>query len=68
MKSASMMISALTAALTLAGCAFAPPAKPPASPSPAHYTAAPTPTASANVDGVTQHFSLGERAVPVCWM
>lgn len=67
MKSASMMISALTAALTLAGCAFAPPAKPPASPSPAHYTVAPTPTDSANVDGVTQHFSLGERAVPEWW-
>jgi len=67
MNSASMMISAFTAALTLAGCAFAPPAKPPASPSPAHYTAEPTSSDSAKVDGVTQHFSLGDRAVPEWW-
>lgn len=59
--------TALAAALALAGCAFAPPAKPPASPSPAHYTAEPTPGDSAKVDGVAQHFSLGERAVPEWW-
>jgi NodT family efflux transporter outer membrane factor (OMF) lipoprotein len=60
-------LSALTWALLLAGCAFAPPAKPPASPSPAHYTAEPLPAKTANVDGVSQHYSLGERAVPEWW-
>lgn len=72
MKPAPMMIpalhaTALAAVLTLAGCAFAPPAKPPASPNPAHYTAEPQPTRTAKVDAVAQHFSLGERAVPEWW-
>jgi NodT family efflux transporter outer membrane factor (OMF) lipoprotein len=59
--------SALAIALALTGCAFAPPAKPPASPSPAHYTAGQTPAEGAKVDGVAQRFSLGERAVPEWW-
>ncbi|HUA82079.1 MAG TPA: efflux transporter outer membrane subunit [Dyella sp.] len=59
--------SLLASSLALAGCAFAPPAKPPASPSPARYTAAPMSADSAKVDGVAQHFSLGERAVPEWW-
>lgn len=57
----------LIATLTLAGCAFAPPAKPPAPPTPAHYAAQPTPADSARADGVAQHFSLGARAVPAWW-
>lgn len=72
MRPATMIIpalrmTALMAAMSLAGCAFAPPAKPPASPSPAHYAVEPAPTDSAKVDGVAQHFSLGERAVPEWW-
>lgn len=59
--------TALATALMLAGCAFAPPAKPPTPPSPHHYAAEPTPTDSAKVDGVAQHFSLGARAVPEWW-
>jgi NodT family efflux transporter outer membrane factor (OMF) lipoprotein len=57
----------LFAAMTLAGCAFAPPTKPPAPPSPDHYAVKPTPTDSAKADGVAQHFSLGARAVPAWW-
>lgn len=57
----------LAVALALTGCAFAPPAKPPASPSPTQYTATTVPADSAKVDGVAQHFSLGERAVPEWW-
>jgi NodT family efflux transporter outer membrane factor (OMF) lipoprotein len=63
----SMPVTALAMALMLAGCAFAPPAKPPAPPSPEHYAVQPTPTDSAKVDGVAQHFSLGARAVPEWW-
>ena len=59
--------TAMAAVLALSGCAFAPPAKPPAVPSPAHYTAAPLPAGTAKVDGVAQHFRLGERAVPAWW-
>lgn len=63
----SVRTTALVASLSLAGCAFAPPAKPPASPSPAHYTAGPLPADTAKVDGVSQHYSLGERPVPQWW-
>jgi NodT family efflux transporter outer membrane factor (OMF) lipoprotein len=63
----SMRMTILMAAMTLAGCAFAPPAKPPAPPAPAHYAVKPTPADSAKADGVAQHFSLGERAVPEWW-
>jgi NodT family efflux transporter outer membrane factor (OMF) lipoprotein len=52
---------------TLAGCSFAPPAKPPASPSPNSYTVEPVPAASAEAGGVAQHFSLGARVVPDWW-
>jgi NodT family efflux transporter outer membrane factor (OMF) lipoprotein len=71
MKPANMIrvfpITTLAAAMMLAGCAFAPPAKPPAPPSPGHYAVQPTPAESAKVDGVAQHFSLGARAVPDWW-
>ena len=71
MKSANIIRSAratpLAAALILAGCALAPPAKPPAPPAPDHYAAQPVPADSAKADGVTQHFSLGARAVPEWW-
>jgi len=60
-------LSAMAIAVALAGCAFAPPAKPPAAPAPAHYTAAPLPADITKVDGVAQHYSLGERAVPQWW-
>ena len=61
------VIAASIAALALSGCAFAPPAKPPAPPSPQHYAVAPTPSQSATAGGVAQRFSLGERAVPDWW-
>ncbi|WP_333677076.1 efflux transporter outer membrane subunit [Dyella sp.] len=71
MKPANMILalrlSPLATAVALAGCAFAPPAKPPASPAPAQYTATPLPSETAKVDGVAQHYSLGERAVPQWW-
>ena len=71
MKSGTMIrsarVTALMAAMTLAGCAFAPPVKPPAPPTPTHYAVPPTPADSAKVDGVAQHFSLGARAVPEWW-
>ncbi|GLQ88066.1 efflux transporter outer membrane subunit [Dyella flagellata] len=72
MKSAHSLVpvvrtTTLAATLLLAGCAFAPPAKPPASPSPEHYTAEPLPANSVKVDGVSQHYGLGERAVPEWW-
>jgi NodT family efflux transporter outer membrane factor (OMF) lipoprotein len=63
----STRITTLAATLALAGCAFAPPAKPPAPPSPQHYAAEPIPADSAKADGVGQHFSLGARAVPEWW-
>lgn len=63
----SRRVAMLTAIVTLAGCAFAPPAKPPAPPAPAHYAAQPTPADSAKADGVAQHFSLGARAIPAWW-
>ncbi|GGA11428.1 efflux transporter outer membrane subunit [Dyella caseinilytica] len=62
-----MRVATWFAALWLAGCAFAPPAKPPAPPSPQHYAVQPTSVDSAKADGVTQHFSLGARAVPEWW-
>ena len=61
----SMLASGL--ALALAGCALAPPAKPPTPPSPQHYAVQPTPAETAKVEGVAQHFSLGARAVPEWW-
>ncbi|MFZ0870080.1 MAG: efflux transporter outer membrane subunit [Rhodanobacter sp.] len=63
----STRMMTLMAAMTLAGCAFAPPVKPPAPPTPANYAVQPTPADSAKVDGVAQHFSLGARAVPAWW-
>jgi NodT family efflux transporter outer membrane factor (OMF) lipoprotein len=63
----SLRVTTLFTALWLAGCAFAPPAKPPAPPSPAHYAVQPTPANTAAADGVAQHFSLGQRAVPQWW-
>src|SRR5580693_9118357 len=63
----STRVMTLMAAMTLAGCAFAPPVKPPAPPTPDHYAVRPTPADSAKVEGVAQHFSLGARAVPAWW-
>lgn len=63
----STRVAVLMATMTLAGCAFAPPAKPPAPPTPAHYAVQPTPADSAKADDVAQHFSLGARAVPAWW-
>jgi len=60
-------ITLMVTALALTGCAFAPPNKPPAPPSPQHYAVEPTPADSAKADGVAQHFSLGARAVPAWW-
>ncbi|MFK2874156.1 efflux transporter outer membrane subunit [Dyella lipolytica] len=57
----------LFAAMGLAGCAFAPPSRPPAPPSPDHYAVQPIPADSAKADSVAQHFSLGARAVPAWW-
>jgi NodT family efflux transporter outer membrane factor (OMF) lipoprotein len=62
-----MRATSLALAVALAGCAFAPPAKPPAPPTPAHYAVQPTPADSVKADGVAQHFSLGARAVPAWW-
>jgi NodT family efflux transporter outer membrane factor (OMF) lipoprotein len=71
MKLANMIRSTratpLAAALMLAGCAFAPPAKPPAPPAPDRYAAQSIPADSAKADGIAQHFSLGARAVPEWW-
>ena len=63
----STRVAVLVATMTLAGCAFAPPAKPPAPPTPAHYAVQPTPADSAKAGDVAQHFSLGARAVPAWW-
>jgi NodT family efflux transporter outer membrane factor (OMF) lipoprotein len=71
MKSANIIRSAratsLAAILTMTGCAFAPPAKPPAPPAPNHYAAQSIPSDSVTADGIAQHFSLGARAVPEWW-
>ena len=58
---------ALGMAFGLAGCSFAPPAKPPHIADPEHYTVAPTPDATAEAQGVAQRFALGQRAVPEWW-
>jgi NodT family efflux transporter outer membrane factor (OMF) lipoprotein len=55
------------AVVAVAGCSFAPSAKPPASPSPGSYTVEPVPAVSAEAGGVTQHFGFGARAVPDWW-
>jgi NodT family efflux transporter outer membrane factor (OMF) lipoprotein len=60
-------ILSLSVAVVLAGCSFAPSTKPPASPSPHSYAVEPTPTASMDAAGATQHFNQGERAVPEWW-
>lgn len=57
----------LAGALALAGCSFAPSARPPAPPSPSSYAVTPTPEASAEADGVTQRFVAGASAVPEWW-
>lgn len=57
----------LGVAAALAGCSFAPPARPPKAPEPASYTVSPTPAASAEANGVAQTFTLGTRAVPQWW-
>lgn len=68
MKPANMFrLTSLAAALWLAGCSFAPPAKPPAAPSPESYTVTPETPASAEAGGVAQHFNKGERPVPDWW-
>jgi NodT family efflux transporter outer membrane factor (OMF) lipoprotein len=68
MKRASMIRGAAIAlVVTVAGCAFAPPAKPPASPLPHRYTAESTPATSATAGGVTQHFETGAPVVPEWW-
>jgi NodT family efflux transporter outer membrane factor (OMF) lipoprotein len=61
------VLVALVAASVLSGCAFAPPSKPPAPPSPQHYAATPTPAQSAMAEGVAQRYRLGERPVPDWW-
>ncbi|TCI09630.1 efflux transporter outer membrane subunit [Dyella soli] len=61
------MTAAAFAVVTLAGCAFAPPARSPASPSPGSYTAEPMPASSKEADGVAQHFDQGAAAVPDWW-
>ncbi|WP_266159644.1 efflux transporter outer membrane subunit [Dyella silvatica] len=71
MKQASMTqslrMTAIAMSIALAGCAFAPPAKPPTPPAPKSYAADPTPASSSQADGVAQRFSLGARAVPDWW-
>lgn len=60
-------VAAMGVVVALAGCSFAPAAKPPKAPEPTHYAVAPTPSASAEAAGVAQRFSLGQRAVPQWW-
>lgn len=60
-------VAAMGVVVVLAGCSFAPAAKPPKAPEPEHYVVAPTPSASAEAGGVAQRFSLGQRAVPEWW-
>ncbi len=68
MKHVNMLrLASLTTAVWLTGCSFAPPAKPPAAPSPESYTVAPAPPVSAEAGGVAQHFNKGERPVPDWW-
>lgn len=66
MKS-TLRMTLLAAAVTLAGCSFAPPTKPPTPPSPEHYAVAPTPSISAEAGGVTQHFDPAMHPVPDWW-
>jgi len=63
----SMRMTTLAVAIALAGCAFAPPTKPPAPPAPSNYAVEPSPAASANADGTAQRFNYGARAVPEWW-
>ncbi|AIF48498.1 efflux transporter outer membrane subunit [Dyella japonica] len=67
MKRFPRHLLALAVAAALAGCSFAPPAKPPKAPEPASYTVAPAPVASAEAGGVSQRFTAGVPAVPVWW-
>jgi NodT family efflux transporter outer membrane factor (OMF) lipoprotein len=67
MRSVPLRMVTLGVAIALAGCSFAPPARPPKAPEPASYTATPTPPISAEAAGVAQKFSLGTRAVPEWW-
>ncbi|WP_250901614.1 MULTISPECIES: efflux transporter outer membrane subunit [unclassified Dyella] len=60
-------VAALGVVVALAGCSFAPSAKPPKMADPEHYAVAPTPEATAEAAGVAQRFSLGQRAVPEWW-
>src|SRR5579859_1423293 len=60
-------LMALSVTIALAGCSFAPPAKPPKAPEPTSYTVTPAPKASAEADGVVQHFTPGAPAVPEWW-
>jgi len=57
----------LAAAITLAGCSFAPSTKPPAAPSPEHYAVTPTPADSVEAGGVAQHFDTVMHPVPDWW-
>ncbi|WP_445147263.1 efflux transporter outer membrane subunit [Dyella sp. Tek66A03] len=56
----------LAAAIALSGCAFAPPTRPPAAPSPARYTATPAPSVTVDAGGV-QRFESGAAVVPDWW-
>ena len=67
MRFQALRAIALGVTFGLAGCSFAPPAKPPHAPDPEQYTVAPTPSASAEAQGVAQRFALGQRAVPEWW-
>ncbi|ULU24217.1 efflux transporter outer membrane subunit [Dyella terrae] len=67
MRSVPLRMVTLGVAIALAGCSFAPPARPSKAPEPASYTATPTPPTSAEAAGVAQKFSLGTRAVPEWW-
>ncbi len=62
-----LRMTVLAAAVALAGCSFAPPARPPAPPSPEHYAVTPTPAESAEAGGVTQHFDAALPPVPDWW-
>lgn len=62
-----LRMTLLAGAVALAGCSFAPPAKPPAPPSPEHYAVTPGPAQSVEAGGVTQHFDTATRPVPDWW-